>query len=151
MTMSLDNDFSDLLQAFSEAGVEYIIVGAHAMAFHGYVRSTGDFDVWVHPTAENAARVIRALTVFGAPVHDISAADLESDDLIFQIGVAPLRIDIITSIDGLSWDEAMSDVSTTIYAGVPVNVLGRASLIANKRSAGRPKDLLDVVELEKLS
>ncbi len=150
MKIPLSNDFSDLLRAFYDAQVDFIVVGAHAMAFHGYIRATGDFDVWVRPTPENGGRVYLALVAFGAPMVGTSSADFASADLIFQIGVVPSRIDVITGIDGVSWDDAWSDAAETLYEGVPLKVLGRSSLLANKRASARPKDLIDVAELERL-
>jgi hypothetical protein len=145
----LNNDFSDLLRAFNEAAVEFLIVGAHALAFHGHVRATADFDIWVKPTAENASRVYAALASFGAPMHKISVQDFTSDDLIFQIGVAPIRIDVMTSISGVQWDDAWRTSIASSYGDLPVRVLGREALIANKRASARPQDLIDVEILER--
>ena len=99
-------DFKDLLSAFNAHRVEYLVVSAHALAAHGYVRATGDLDVWVRPEAANARRVIEALRVFGAPLQDLSEADLARAGTVFRIGVAPIRIDVVTSIDGVGFDEA---------------------------------------------
>lgn len=148
--MNLSSDFSDLLQAFNDANVEYLIVGAHAMAFHGYLRATGDFDLWVNPTSENAARIYAGLAAFGAPLDHIAVGEFTSDDLIFQIGVAPFRIDIITGISGVTWAEAWPQSVESSYVGIPIRVIGRDALIENKRATGRPKDLLDVEALERL-
>lgn len=147
---TLNNDYRDLLQTFSECGVEFMIVGAHALSVHGYSRFTDDFDVWVRPTPANAQRVYNALAAFGAPMDRITTEDLTSDDLIFQIGVAPVRIDVITSIEGVSFDDAWPNRVPVTYGGIAVSVLGRSDLITNKRAAGRPKDLADVNELERL-
>ena len=97
-------DFRDLLAAFNAHGVEYLVVGAHALAANGHVRATKDLDVWVRPHPDNAARTLDALRSFGAPLHDLTADDLARPGLIFQIGVAPLRIDVITAIDGEAVD-----------------------------------------------
>ena len=142
-------DFKDLLSVFNAHGVEYLVVGAHALAAHGRVRATGDLDVWVRPDAENAKRVIAALGAFGAPLHDLIEADLARPGLIFQMGVAPLRIDILTAIDAVQFDEAWRDRLTTTFAGETVGVLSAAHLIRNKRAVGRAQDLADLEWLEK--
>ncbi|HET6281470.1 MAG TPA: hypothetical protein VFH73_10895 [Polyangia bacterium] len=105
----MNSDFSDLLSTFNAHDVEYIVVGAHALPAHGHVRATKDLDVWVRASAENAPRVLRALRSFGAPLHDLSEDDLANPGLIFQIGVPPLRIDVITSIDGVEFSAAWHD------------------------------------------
>lgn len=112
----MNPDFRDLLATFNAHGVDYRVVGAHArvvgahaLAAHGHVRATGDLDVWVRPSPENAARVLRALVAFGAPLHDLTEADLVRPGLIFQIGVPPLRIDVLTAVDGLDFEPAWLD------------------------------------------
>jgi hypothetical protein len=145
----LSPDFKDLLSIFNAHGVEYLVVGAHALAAHGRVRATGDLDVWVRPEQQNARRVIEALKAFGAPLHDLTEADLSRPGLIFQMGVAPLRIDIITAIDAVGFDEAWRDRLTTTFAGETVGVLSTSHLIRNKRAVGRSQDLADVEWLEK--
>jgi hypothetical protein len=142
--VQINSDFADLLQAFNAEGVDYLVVGAYAVALHARPRATGDLDVLVRPTRENAARVRRALIGFGAPVDDLSIDDLVSDDLIFQIGIAPIRIDVITAITGVSFETAWAGRVSATLAGIDVNVIGREELIANKRAAARPKDLADV-------
>jgi hypothetical protein len=102
----LNPDFSDMLSAFTGESVEYLVVGAYALAAHGVPRATGDLDFWIRPTPENASRVLRALAAFGAPTADLALDDLTTPDLVFQIGVEPNRIDILTSIDGVTFDEA---------------------------------------------
>jgi len=141
-------DFRDLLAEFNAAGVEYLIVGAHALAAHGHVRATRDLDVWVCSSSENAPRVMTALKAFGAPLHDLTIADLLQPDLVFQIGVDPIRIDVLTSIDGVEFEDAWSDRFTTRFADVEVSVLSRRTLIQNKRAAGRPRDRADLDWLE---
>lgn len=144
------DDYSDLLRAFNAEGVEYLVVGAHALAVYGYLRYTGDFDVWVRPSEENSKNVYRALTAFGAPVDQLSASDFASDDLIFQIGVEPIRIDIITSIDGVIFEEAWKNKVAADYGGIPIWILSRKDLLTNKKTVARPKDLEDVRALERL-
>lgn len=144
----MNSDFRDLLSAFNACGVEFLIVGAYAMAAHGRVRATGDIDVWVNATPDNAPRVILALTDFGAPLHDLTEADLCQPGIVFQIGVPPIRIDILTSIDEVDFAEAWGARFTTRFADQPVAVLSEGHLIRNKRAVGRPQDIADVDWLE---
>lgn len=144
----MNQDFRDLLAEFNAHDVEYIVVGAHALAAHGHVRATKDLDIWVRPSAENAPKVLAALRAFGAPLHDLSETDLASPGTVFQIGVAPVRIDVITEIDGVDFEPAWSRRLSVPFADQIVNVLARQDLIVNKRSAGREQDLLDVKWLE---
>lgn len=145
---SLNRDFRDRLAEFNVQGVEYLVVGAHALAAHGHVRATKDLDVWVRPDAENAKRVIIALKEFGAPLHDLTEADLATPGTMFQLGLPPLRIDVITAIDGVSFDEAWPARLLTKFLDQPTAVLSREHLIRNKRAAGRAQDLADVEWLE---
>jgi hypothetical protein len=143
-------DFRDLLSAFNAQSVEFLVVGAHALAAHGYVRATGDLDVWVRPAPDNARRVIAALDSFGAPLEDLTIEDLTRPGTVFQIGVAPIRIDVLTDIDGVGFDEAWADRITARFLDVSVPVLSAAHLIKNKRTVGRAQDVADVEWLEKL-
>jgi uncharacterized nucleotidyltransferase DUF6036 len=143
-------DFRDLLATFNAHDVEYIVVGAHALAAHGHVRATKDLDVWVRPTAENASRVLRALAAFGAPLQDLHDEDLAGPGLIFQLGVPPVRIDIITSIDGVEFPPAWADRIEVNLDGLRVPVLSRQHLMVNKRATGRLQDLADVERLEEI-
>jgi hypothetical protein len=144
----MNRDFVEMLSALRDAGADYLVVGAHALAAHGRPRATGDLDLWVRATADNARRVYAALQAFGAPLAELSVNDLTSPDVVFQIGVAPARIDILTSVSGVRFDEAWKDRITVPVAGLDVPVIGRAALIRNKRAAGRPRDLVDAAELE---
>jgi hypothetical protein len=146
----LNADFIDLLRALLDAEVEFILVGAHALAAHGILRATGDLDVLVSPTKANARRVIAALRAFGAPLqsHGITQADFEAPDSVYQIGLPPQRIDVLTSISGVPFAEAAADRIEVDLAGMKIPCLGRAALLKNKRATGRPKDLLDVEALE---
>lgn len=146
----MNRDFSELLAEFNDHGVEYLVVGAHALAAHGHVRATKDLDVWVRPEAENAGRVIRALEAFGAPLHDLTEADLTQPGLIFQIGVPPLRIDVLTAIDGVTFDDAWPARLPTRFGDQPVGVLSREHLLQNKRASGRTQDLADIETLESM-
>jgi hypothetical protein len=144
----VNRDFRDLLAEFNAQGVEYLVVGAHALAAHGHVRATKDLDVWVRPDGENAKRVLKALKEYGTPLHDLTEADLVKQGTVFQIGVPPLRIDVIAAIDGVSFDEAWPARLQTSFADQPAAVLSRDHLIRNKRAAGRTQDLADVEWLE---
>lgn len=144
----LNQDFKDLLSAFNEHGVEFLVVGAHALAAHGFIRATRDLDVWVRADAANSVRVMKALHSFGAPTHQITASDFAVPGITFQIGVDPLRIDVITTIDGVDFESAWRNRVAADYGNVPVFVLSRADLIANKQASGRPQDLADIVALK---
>ena len=147
----MNQDFKDLLSIFNDHKVEFLIVGAHALAAHGHVRATKDLDVWISPTPENAPRTVAALKEFGAPLHDLTVQDLASPGVVFQIGVPPVRIDILTQIDGLTFSEAWQDRLNTFLAGVPLAVLSIAALQKNKKASGRLQDLADLEALAKLS
>lgn len=143
----MNRDFDEMLAALSAAGVEFLVVGAYAMAAHGLPRATGDIDIWVRATRENAGRVMRAVQAFGAPLFGLSLEDLLRSDTVFQIGVAPSRIDILTGITGLSFEEAWPNRLTVTIEEQPVPVIGLADLIRNKAALGRPKDQADLIWL----
>jgi hypothetical protein len=142
-------DFSDILSAFSAEGVEFLVVGAYALAAHGLPRATRALDLWIGTAGENPERVRRALVRFGAPVEELSTEDLRRADLVFQIGVAPQRIDVLTSIDGVDFAVAWSARLDAELGGLRVPVLSREHLIRNKRATGRPQDLADLAWLER--
>ncbi|QDU65295.1 hypothetical protein [Engelhardtia mirabilis] len=144
----MNRDHIDILSAFSAGGVEYLVVGAHALAAHGRPRATGDLDLWVNPTPGNAAKVWRALAQFGAPLGQLTVEDLVSIDVVYQIGLPPRRIDVLTSIDGVEFGEAWRDRLTVELGAVEVPVISREHLIRNKRAVGRPQDVADVAWLE---
>lgn len=144
----MNQDFRDLLAEFNVRQVEYLIVGAHALAAHGHVRATQDLDIWVRPDPTNAKRVIDALRAFGAPLHDLTVQDLSTPGLIFQVGVEPIRIDVLTIIDGVDFDEAWSARVVSKFADQAVSVLSREHLIKNKLAAARTQDLADVERLK---
>ncbi len=136
-----------MLAALSAAGADFVVVGAHALAAHGVPRATGDLDLWVRPTLENARRVWQALEGFDAPLHELTLEDLTRPEVVFQIGVVPRRIDLRTSVAGVTFDEAWENRGLVDIEGMGVPVLGRDDLIRNKRTVGRSRDLADIEEL----
>jgi hypothetical protein len=138
-----------MLCALNAEGTEYILVGAYALAAHGFPRATLDMDVWVRPSADNAARVCAALRRFGAPMANITEADFVREDLVVQIGVAPRRVDIVTGVSGLTFEVARRNALVRELEGVSVPILALSDLIQNKLAAGRPKDLADAELLKK--
>ena len=145
----MNQDFRDLLVEFNDRQVEYLLVGAHALAAHGHVRATQDLDVWVRPSPENAKRVMEGLRAFGSPLHDLTEKDLSTPGVVFQIGVEPIRIDVMTAIDGVQFDEAWSSRMVSKFGDQPVAVLSKQHLIQNKLAAGRKQDLADVEALKR--
>ena len=146
----LNEDYKDILLALSEEKVRFLLVGAYALAAHGYPRSTMDIDIWIMPSPQNAGAVLRALHRFGAPLRDLTKEDLQKDDTIFQIGVAPRRIDIITAASGLKFEEAFRRSMSVDIEGIEVHIPSIEDLIRNKRASGRTKDLADAEVLESL-
>ena len=141
-------DYKDLLKLFNEGNVEYMVVGAYAMAAHGIVRATGDMDLFVRPEPANAERVHGALMRFGAPLTKITPSDFSTPGTVYQIGVIPCRIDILNQIDGVPYESAHT--ITKNIEGIPVPFIDLASLRRNKRSTGRPKDQSDLELLRTL-
>jgi len=148
--MATNPDFKDLFSALFDEGAEFIVVGAHAVMYYTEPRFTKDLDVWVRPTSVNAALTHRALSKFGAPMNELSVEDLAVKGTIFQIGVAPNRIDIITSIEGVEFEAAWPRRVASTYSSVPIAILGLSDLQANKRAVGRPQDKLDLEKLERV-
>lgn len=144
----MNRDFVEMLFALSAAGVDFIIVGAHALAALGIPRGTGDIDIWVRPTSDNASRTLTALQQFGAPLFDLTVDDLTRPDTVFQIGQPPARIDILSGISGVDFTDAWPRRMIVTIEGLDVATLSRQDFIANKRASGRPKDLLDLALLE---
>jgi hypothetical protein len=148
--LSLNPNFVEMLRELSAAGAEFLIVGGHAVGAHGYVRSTMDFDIWIRSTPENAARAYQAIARFGAPMHGLTISDLTTPGLIYQIGVKPERIDILTALSGVDFETAWERRAEAIVDGNSYAVIGRQDLIANKRASGRPIDLIDADKLERM-
>jgi hypothetical protein len=145
--MEVQQDFKELLELFNAHKVKYLIVGGYALAFHGAPRYTGDIDLFVKPDAENAARILTALNEFGFGSVGLKEEDLKTPNKVVQLGFPPVRIDIITSISGVSWDDAYEKHDKGEYGETPVCYIGKAHYIANKRASGRKKDLADLEAL----
>jgi predicted nucleotidyltransferase len=146
--METQKDFKELLESFNAQGVEFVIVGAHALAFHGAPRYTGDIDLLVKPSTDNARRIMEGLMAFGFGDIGLEAADFETPGSVIQLGQPPVRVDIMTSIDGVSWDAVDSDKTPGQYADLDVFYIGREQFIANKKAIGRHKDLADIEMLK---
>ncbi len=146
----MNRDFVEMLSALSETGADFMVVGAHAVAAHGHPRATGDLDIWIRPTSTNASQVIAALKQFGAPISDISLEDLSQSHTVFQIGVSPCRIDILTSITGVDFDQAWENKIEIQVNELSVFCIGKQELIQNKNLLARPQDLADVAALRKI-
>jgi hypothetical protein len=148
----VNDDFRDLLRALVDAGVSFLVVGAHALAAHGVPRVTGDLDVWVRATEDNASRVWQALHAFGAPLDDLRLRerDFSTPAIVAQFGLPPFRVDILTSISGVEFDEAWGTRLEGRLFDVPVAFLGRDAFIRNKIASGRQKDLSDIRSLDGL-
>ena len=145
----LNPDFREMLSCLKDEGVDFIIVGAYALAAHGLIRATGDIDVWLRVSPDNARKVLRALARFGTPTSDLSEEDFTTPDTILQLGVEPRRIDLLTGIDGVEFDEAAQGKERVDVDGVEVFVLSKQDLLKNKLAAGRDKDRGDIAWLEK--
>ncbi len=144
----VNQDFKDLFKTFKEYTVKYLIVGAYAVIYYAEPRYTKDLDIWIEPTMENARRVWEALAAFGAPLKDVSLDDFCNLELIYQIGVAPNRIDIMMNIPGLEFSSAWDRRETSSYGGEPVYIVHIDDLIEAKKTMDREQDRLDVRILE---
>jgi len=145
--MEVQPDFKELLKLLNAHKAEFIIVGAYALAFHGVPRFTGDIDIFVKPDPENAKKILSALEEFGFGSLDLTISDLQDPDKVVQLGVAPVRVDLITSLTGVSWQEAFSGKVQGTFGNVPVYYLGREEFLSNKKALGRKKDLADIEAL----
>jgi len=145
----LNEDYKDILQLLLKEKVKFLVVGAYALGVHGYPRATGDIDIWVEATNKNAKKIFEVLVKFGSPVKEVSEETFSIKGIVFQIGLAPRRIDLITEIDGVSFDEAYKNKKIINIQNLKIPFLSLQDLIRNKKATGRPKDLLDVKSLEK--
>lgn len=148
--IELPDDFRDLLIELADAGAEFVVVGGHAVAFHGHPRATKDLDILVRADATNAKLVYRALAAFGAPLQsfEVGEADFATYDGVLQIGLPPRRIDLLNRADGVSFDEAVAEGAAFELSGRRIPVIGRAALLKNKRATGRAQDIADVEAIE---
>ena len=142
--INLPKDFKKFLKSFNTHHVEYMVVGAYALAYYGVPRYTGDIDVFVRRTEENAKRVIDALRDFGFSFPNLTADDFLRENNVVQLGVPPVRIDILTFLSGMDWDTAALHVENAELDGIPVQIIGKDDYITNKKASGRTKDLADV-------
>lgn len=142
--MDLAPDFDEFIASLIAHGVEFVIVGAYALAFHGAPRFTGDLDVFVRPTIENAARLLAAVRAFGFPVTELQPRDIVAANRILQMGVEPVQIHVMSAISGVSWDDGWQDRAVGPCGRQQVAFLGRETFLRNKRAAARPKDLADI-------
>jgi hypothetical protein len=151
--IELSEDFRDLLVELHDAGAEFVVLGGHAVAFHGHPRATKDLDVLVRALPDNAARVYRALAAFGAPLSsfEVNEADFATYDGVLQIGLPPRRIDILNRATGITFAEAVADGETFEIEGRAIPVIGRNALLKNKRATGREQDIADVAALERVA
>jgi hypothetical protein len=146
--MDLHPDLIELLKTLSASKVKYLIVGAHAVAFHGHPRFTKDLGIWVEPTQENAHKVWSALRAFGAPLAEVKPEDFANPNIVYQMGVPPHRFDILVSIEGVRFQNAWPKRVRGRIADMDVYYLGREHLIRNKKAVGRPQDLIDVEHMQ---
>lgn len=147
--MELQKDFKELLELFNKHNVEYVIVGAYALAFHGHPRYTGDLDILVKPDSDNAKNILESIKKFGFEALELTAEDFSSPEKVVQLGVPPIRIDLLTSLTALTWEQISSHKVKGEYGDVPVYFIGKDELITNKKSLGRHKDLADIESITK--
>jgi len=146
--MYVNSDFSDLLRLFAASGVRYMVVGGYAVVQYTEPRYTKDLDLWIRTDPENARVVYDALRTFGAPLAEIGPDDFAQDGFVYQVGIAPVRVDIMMGLAGVSFDDAWPRREVVDFDGLPVVFIGRDDLVAAKRAAGRPQDLIDAEQLE---
>jgi hypothetical protein len=145
--MSVNSDFKDLLNLFNAYRVKYLIIGGYAVIKYTEPRYTKDLDLWIRADAKNADAVFQALKEFGAPLTGMTPADFAEEGYFYQMGIPPVRVDILMSISGLTFDEAWPRRVKAEFDGVPVLFINRQDLIASKLAAGRPQDLIDATSL----
>ena len=146
----LNKDYRDMVECLQGEGVEFMLVGGYAVALHGWPRMTFDIDFWIMANPQNAAAVLRTLKAFGAPLMDLKEEDFHRPGIVFQIGTEPQRIDILSAISGVAYEDAVSRAVRMEVDGLSLKVIALDDLIANKRASGRPKDIVDAMTLEKM-
>ena len=147
--MDYFEDYKDMLHLFNKYEVKYLVIGAYAMGNYGYSRYTLDIDLWIEKSVDNAKNVQQAFNDFSIP-HEITVDELNTENLVLQIGIEPMRIDILTDIDGVDFSEAWSNKTNNSLFGEKINFIGLHDLIQNKIATNRPKDKYDVLELKKI-
>lgn len=145
--MDLAPDFNEFLELLNAHHVEYAIVGGYALAFHGAPRYTGDLDVLVRPTPDNARRVLAVIRAFGFPTESIPIERLVDPRCLIEMGMPPVQLHLMTAIDGVTWEQVWDGHDITVVAGREIPFIGRQALLDNKRAAGRAKDLADIEAL----
>lgn len=146
--MDLAPDFSEFCALLTAHRVEFVVVGAHALAFHGAPRYTGDLDILIRPTIDNGHRLVAAIEAFGFPVHHLSPQSVTNPRTVIEMGVPPLQIHVMSAIDGVEWPEVWAGCDRGLLGSQEVAFIGRREFLQNKRAAARPKDLADVAALE---
>ena len=150
MTAVFNKDYRDMIECLQREGVEFMLVGGYAVALHGWPRMTFDIDFWILANSENAAAVMRALKSCGAPLMDLKEEDFHRPGMVFQIGTAPQRIDILSAVSGLSYADAQARAVAMTVDGLTLKVISLDDLIVNKRASGHPKDIADAMTLERM-
>lgn len=145
--MEVQEDFKEFLALLNAYEVDFMIVGGYALAFHGAPRYTGDIDVFIKPDIKNAQRIMKVLEEFGFSSLELSIDDFKKEDIVVQLGLPPVRIDIITSISGVTWEQADASKEPGKYGELPVFYIGKNQYVANKRATGRAKDIADIEAL----
>jgi predicted nucleotidyltransferase len=146
--MKLHQDYKEFIELLNANEVEYLVIGAFALGFHGHPRFTGDIDFWVRNDLSNAEKVFKSIKEFGFPMSKLKTEDFTSDDFIFQMGFPPIRIDIITSVDGLEFDKSFKNKNEKLIEGLKINFINIEDFITNKKRVGRNKDLADLEGLD---
>ncbi len=144
----LSKDFKEFVELLKKHEAEYMIVGGYAVGVHGYPRFTGDLDIWLHPTKENAQRILHAVDEFGFGSFDLSVEDLTKEGNVIQFGQPPLRIDLLTTIDGVTFEECYANRKVVIFDGLPMHFIGYHDLVKNKKATGRHRDLDDIENMK---
>lgn len=143
----ISSDYSDLFSVFNKHKVKYLVVGAYAVVYYTEPRFTKDLDIWVKTNSKNAEKVYNALQDFGAPLTGLRPSDFLNEKMVYQIGVAPVRVDVMMGMSGVRFDDAWKRRTRSTYAGAPINLISLPDLIRSKRRAGRPQDRLDLEKL----